>query len=231
MIPSVARLLRATSRQSAAPPPSSSLSGPAPLLRALWRSTAQPVAVITAYIPSISIHSPSSSTSANHGATLSSLSSISLSPPLVAFSLRLPSTLATYLLAESIPPPNFKVHLLSSTQEPVARAFARQEPLPAPASPSPPPASVTAPPSSASHHFPPELFQDLERDNLGYLECSVVRTISLAELGEGEVKEGGPRSQLFIARVEGSQVPSEEVGREKGSLVYWEQGYHNVGGN
>lgn len=48
---------------------------------------------------------------------------------------------------------SLRVHLLPSLQEDLACAFARQAPLPAPASPSSPP-STTAP----SEHFPTSLF-------------------------------------------------------------------------
>lgn len=199
--------------------PASKARGPAPLLRELMRSVAQPVAVITVALPSSldPLTAPH-----NHGATLSSLSSISLSPPLVAFSLRLPSRLASFLLEPSPTPPRLRVHLLSYTQENLARTFARQAPLPAPASPSPPP-SATAP----SEHFPPSLFAELAGGSLGSLECTIVRSLPLSELrslGEGV----DARSELFIARVESVELPVGEAALKQ-SLVYWEQGYHAVG--
>lgn len=69
-------------------------------VRALLRETAQPVAVITSYMPSSSSSNSSTNTPPHpfHGATLSSFASISMSPhPLVAFSLRVPSRMATTL--------------------------------------------------------------------------------------------------------------------------------------
>lgn len=63
-------------------------------LRSLLRQTAQPVAVITSLL-----RSPESpNVNSFHGATLSSFSSIAMDPyPLVAFSLRIPSRMATSL--------------------------------------------------------------------------------------------------------------------------------------
>ncbi|GAA6028519.1 hypothetical protein JCM8097_007261 [Rhodosporidiobolus ruineniae] len=223
---------------------------PSPLQRELFRRTAQPVAVLTAHIPSSSSSpSPSSATAQtdaaneqhNHGATLSSLASISLAPPLVSFSLRLPSRLASHLSPSPSPSsrtPSFRLHLLSSSQEPLARAFARQVPLPAPAAPSPPPKAGG--PNPWDEPFASELFEALEKDGLGWMECSVVRRIPLHELEEeGREKAGGgeaagwtPRSELFIARVEKVQLGKASAGGEgeggKGSLVYWEQAYHSV---
>lgn len=209
---SARQLVQSTARRRTRAPPAPTL--PAPLLRALWRSTAQPVAVITACL--------APSNTANHGATLSSLSSVSLAPPLVAFSLRLPSTLATFLLADH--PAPFTVHLLSGQQEDVARAFARQPPRPAPLVHPPSPAPRPAPPP-ASDHFPPALFTSLASNSLGSLSCTVVHSIPLAQFGDGD----GPKSQLFVARVDASAVPEPREGKERGSLVYWEQGYHAVG--
>merc|ERR1719487_654725 len=93
---------------------------PSPLQRELFRRVAQPVAVITAHIPEPSTAPPSAAAAPkaredgrlqdNHGATLSSLASISLSPPLVSFSLRLPSRLASLLSQQDqdgAAPPDF----------------------------------------------------------------------------------------------------------------------------
>lgn len=218
---------------------------PSPLQRELFRRVAQPVAVITARIPSANGEHSDAATQAdrhrrhNHGATLSSLASISLSPPLVSFSLRLPSRLATFLSSPSSPDaPSanpFRVHLLSTRQEPQARAFARQAPLPAPAQPSPPPSPH---PSGQSWESPPvlqpNLFDELERASLGWMDCKVVKRIPLSGLGdEGSSAAGGgkdesqqPRSELFIARVE--DVCLGQAAEGDGSLMYWEQRYAQV---
>ncbi|GAA5983393.1 hypothetical protein JCM11641_007834 [Rhodosporidiobolus odoratus] len=227
---------------------------PAPLQRELFRHVAQPVAVLTAHIPSPSI-TPRTPQEAgqtlteapkhNHGATLSSLTSISLSPPLVSFSLRLPSRLASHL-SQSSNPPSFRLHLLSSSQEAVARAFARQAPLPAPPAPSPPPlpSSSSFPPSGLNpweRPLEPALFEQLEKDGLGWLDCRVVRRIPLADLGKeksgagptgGLLVEEQPRSELFIAEVEKVQVSraGRDAGLEgeeegEGCLLWWNQRY------
>ncbi|GAA6053215.1 Flavin reductase-like protein [Rhodotorula toruloides] len=223
----------------------SSGSLPSPLQRELFRRVAQPVAVVTARIPSSDgeVDGATARTGQkgrhNHGATLSSLASISLSPPLVSFSLRLPSRLATFLSSPSSPDAlstsPFRVHLLSTSQEPLARAFARQAPLPAPAQPSPPPSSQ---PSGQSWDslpaFEPALFDELEKTSLGWMDCKVVKRIPLSELGEdgptstgrGKDDSQQPRSELFIARVE--QVSLGQAKEGSGSLMYWEQQYAQV---
>jgi flavin reductase (DIM6/NTAB) family NADH-FMN oxidoreductase RutF len=108
-------------------------------LRALFRETAQPVTVVTTIL-----HSESSSSEKQlpedhisvspryHGATLSSFTSIALDPhPLVAFSLRVPSRLATSLRAalesRHSNPSDFVVNILSAAQESEATIFARSD--------------------------------------------------------------------------------------------------------
>ncbi|BGP41434.1 hypothetical protein JCM10450v2_005476 [Rhodotorula kratochvilovae] len=228
---------------------------PSPLQRELFRRVAQPVAVITARIPSsLQAGAPRPGGTGeqdeplrhNHGATLSSLSSISLSPPLVAFSLRLPSRLASFLSAPA--PAPFTVHLLSTAQEPLARAFARQAPLPAKAQPSPPPSPSPSPAGNpdpptavAAPHFAPELFDQLEEGGLGALDCRVVRRVPLSSLGAGDdgaleredgaaASEHQPRSELFIARVEGVRLGTGAgaEGAGEASLLYWDQRYAGV---
>ncbi|KAL9938136.1 hypothetical protein V8E36_002759 [Tilletia maclaganii] len=105
------------------------------------RQVAQPVAVITAHLP------PSSSPSANeehrpplvHGATVSSFTTISMNPPLVAFSLRSPSRLANALQSHPASSSSsnddpqrkrprkahFLINLLYHHQADIAAAFAR----------------------------------------------------------------------------------------------------------
>lgn len=124
-------------------------------LRLVMRASAQPVTIITAFLPppppssqsptisspsaflapkrTYPTHAPPPTTPTDrtlvHGATLSSFSSVSLDPPRVAFSLRVPSRLADALLhdalvaSQSSAPsvPNFVINLLSSSQADVAR--------------------------------------------------------------------------------------------------------------
>ncbi|GAA5932300.1 hypothetical protein JCM10213_005282 [Rhodosporidiobolus nylandii] len=222
----------------------------APAQRDLFRRVAQPVAVLAAHIPSPPTSPPSSTTTTaagaseeahdettqqhNHGATLSSLTSISLSPPLVSFSLRLPSRLAAHLSPpEPTSSPLFRIHLLSSAQEPLARAFARQAALPAPPAPSPLP-----PPGGPNPWEQPleaALFRELEEKGLGWMDCRVVQRVPLAGLGkgEGEKLEGQPQSELFIAQVETVELGKgyDTAGeQEKGCLAWREQRYLGVGG-
>ncbi|KAM0786386.1 hypothetical protein ACM66B_001854 [Microbotryomycetes sp. NB124-2] len=219
-------------------------------LRQVMRSVAQPVAVITVPLNESSrqtsqtgdIHDQKASDVVsvasldNHGATLSSLSSISLNPALVSFSLRLPSRVSSYLTEQSRSSSSnaskrFRVHLLSADQESSARLFARQAPLP-----------TRAQPSSVSPHalamFPPEAFQELVEDALGTLDCTLVQRIKLSELDGKKDEEAGSedggeqtRSELYIARVERAWVrSSREDGKRgmPGSLVYWDQVYKAV---
>lgn len=109
-------------------------------LRTLLRGTAQPVAVVTSLMPAGA--SPSTphalpTSSRFHGATLSSFTSIALDPhPLVAFSLRIPSRMATSLStahasATASPHPHrpaqLVVNILSAAQPAVASRFARPD--------------------------------------------------------------------------------------------------------
>jgi len=213
------------------------------------RSVAQPVAVITANLQDpTKLHEP------DHGATVSSFVSIAMAPtPLVAFALRLPSRLATHLTQTHIPeahpteghPPNFQIHLLSSTQEDLARSFARQPPSRqhlssghASASPSQA-SSFTQDSLNTFAPFPRELFEKLDEHALGTLDCSVVGKLQLLDplppLDEGQVASKGAAnakvgsesqatSQLYVARV--SKV---KLGQNGGSsLLYCHQSYHGI---
>src|SRR6267154_1173405 len=129
-------------------------------IRALLRETAQPVAVVTSFMPpsvaappspfsdsaaqppSESIPSTSMSTSTFHGATLSSFTSVSMAPHhLVAFSLRVPSRMATTLSdlssapaapSSSSSPVHMVIHLLAAPQAHVAVLFSRPDLHPRP---------------------------------------------------------------------------------------------------
>ncbi|KAI9509681.1 flavin reductase like domain-containing protein [Russula earlei] len=126
-------------------------------MRALLRETAQPVAVVTSFMPrpnpqaapspttSYSAQSSSSSSSSStpsrspfHGATLSSFTPISMAPHhLVAFSLRLPSRMATTLAdlarasavaaAPSSPTAHMVINLLAAPQARAATLFSRPD--------------------------------------------------------------------------------------------------------
>ncbi|KAN0064871.1 hypothetical protein ACQY0O_001928 [Thecaphora frezii] len=102
-------------------------------IKALMRSSAQPVALITCFLPHAS---PPSSTRLVHGATLSSFSSISMSPPMVGFSIKTPSRLADALVAGAAAAAprraHFVLNVLAAHQAELAAAFATPgiQPLP-----------------------------------------------------------------------------------------------------
>lgn len=129
----------------------------------------------------------------------------------------------------------FKIHLLSEEQEDVARAFARQAPLPNKAMPSS---------SSAHQHepFSPELFRKLEATSLGSLECSLAGDLPLVEplfqtgqhseinnLADKTVQNqqakanrlGQATSQLFIAKI----IKVNEGDTRRHPLLYYHQKY------
>ncbi|EIM86551.1 uncharacterized protein STEHIDRAFT_97207 [Stereum hirsutum FP-91666 SS1] len=189
-------------------------------VRILLRDTAQPVAVITSYMPSSSNSSTDSPTHPFHGATLSSFASISMSPhPLVAFSLRVPSRMATTLSLLSsgdltqfqhtnperiLPETHFVANILSASQPRTALLFSRPDLHPRPFD------DVQW--SSTAEGLP------IVHDSLGAMSCRIVAgpwpLHDLDALGgrdekqgeaeratELEVGAGEVSSELFIARV------------------------------
>ncbi|KAF8141951.1 flavin reductase like domain-containing protein [Boletus edulis] len=167
------------------------------LLRELLRESAQSVAVVTAILPD---------TTAYHGATLSSFSSIALDPlPLVAFSLRVPSRMASALNVHvaspspSSPSAHFIINILSAAQPRLATRFARPDLYPRPF-------------ADTDVHWTPDPQDGLPvfAGALGALSCRLVGpSVPLARLGvsysEGDVPQAsagsGLASELFIARV------------------------------
>lgn len=179
----------------------------------------------------------------DHGATVSSFVSISMSPaPLVAFALRLPSRLASFLnsgAARTPAPgiaagPTIRIHLLTSSHEHLARAFAR-----------PPPSTVNQSSSAPTFApFPRELFDELDQSALGTLECSIVGSVHLddplpAHIGTHFGTESSDQqesrksssadpaqatSQLFIAKV--ARVAVRD--KEQEPLLYCHQGYYSL---
>lgn len=166
-------------------------------LRALLRETAQPVAVVTSFMP----HKGGTR---YHGATLSSFTSIAMDPyPLVTFALRIPSRMADSLKSSRPEQPSHMVvNLLSAAQESVAIKFSRPDLYPDPF-------------STTSYLLSKEGLPVLE-GSLGALSCQLVSTaLPLHDLEylrkrgagmEGCVSEvaplgGGVASELFIARV------------------------------
>ena len=196
------------------------------LLRELLRETAQSVAVVTARLPDRTRHPT------YHGATLSSFTSVALDPlPLVAFSLRVPSRMASALNAYLVPSPpspspspaphahpdaHLIINILSAAQPHLADRFARPDLHPRPF------ADPRVPWTRSQDGLP------VLTGALGALSCRLVcPSVPLARLhpggshvltrafddgegegageGEGEVPqasaETGLASELFIARV------------------------------
>ncbi|KAI9573835.1 flavin reductase like domain-containing protein [Boletus coccyginus] len=197
-------------------------------LRELLRETAQSVAVVTARLPD----HPSTATATYHGATLSSFTSIALDPlPLVAFSLRVPSRMASALNshASATSSSHLVINILSAAQPHLADRFARPDLHPRP-------------------FADPRVHWTLSRDGLpvlsgalGALACCLVGpSVPLAHMGshgalddgEGEREGGGVEevlqasagarlaSELFIARVlRVDRVPLPE-GDERDAALY-----------
>lgn len=193
-----------------------------------------------------------------HGATLSSLTSISLAPlPLLAFSLRLPSRLAGALaippptlvpssisLDTSLPPkaptPTIILHYLSSSQTPLAEAFAKALPAP-PASAS---AKGVATPFTLFPHQPSQEGIPILQGCVGAVSCRILGSIPLSEKGllgvgfgigslvEGDTAEAGEAtSELYIAevvRMENTNGGGETDGDFGLPLVYHDQRYCGI---
>jgi len=177
-------------------------------LRALLRETAQPVAVVTSFMP------PNSSSTSHrfHGATLSSFTSIAMDPyPLIAFALRMPSRMASSLdAAQPDQTSHMVVNLLSAEQASISVKFSRPDLYPEPFS--------SIPYSLSEEGLP------IIGDSLGAISCKLVsKAIPLhdLELLKGEssdevmkpLLEDCPSSNLFIAhvtRVESSPSDNED---------------------
>jgi len=176
-------------------------------LRNLLRHTAQPVAVVTSLMPEES--KSDSPHSKFHGATLSSFSSIAMDPhPLVAFSLRIPSRMATSLKnAHEHWSSHMVVNILSAAQVDTAVKFSRVDLHPHPFSDVP--------------YFLTEEGLPVLEGSLGALSCKLVTSSwplhDLESLREGTSKgdaewDGeGVASELFIARVTRVESISEKV--------------------
>ena len=224
------------------------------LLRELLRETAQSVAVVTARLPDRARRP--SSTPTYHGATLSSFTSIALDPlPLVAFSLRVPSRMASALNTHVVPssspaPAHLIINILSAAQPHLADRFARPDLHPRPFA------------DPHVHWTPSQDGLPILSGALGALSCRLVcPSVPLAHLGEpharafddapdveGEGQGGGEgqvsqasagtglASELFIARVlrvERVPLPEDDerdAGLYRLPLLYHRRRYTTVGG-
>ncbi|KAL5492316.1 hypothetical protein ACEPAI_3763 [Sanghuangporus weigelae] len=202
-------------------------------LRRLLRETAQPVAVVTSFYPFDGASDEGEETRSRderphhkrfHGATLSSFTSIALNPdPLVAFSLRIPSRMATSLKermtqdrASQARTPNLVINLLSSKQADTAHHFARADLFPEPFRIIPHTLSAEGLPILAGA--------------LGALSCELISCMPLHNLcDENADVSRGVISELFISRV--ARVENVEALASKNDvlpLVYYRRKYGTV---
>ncbi|KAJ7261868.1 flavin reductase like domain-containing protein [Mycena rebaudengoi] len=186
-------------------------------LRALLRETAQPVAVVTSFMPHNASSRPEKDPpqSIFHGATLSSFTSIAMDPvPLVTFALRIPSRMASSLNSS---PPNSPVdmviNILSANQASIATSFSRPDLHPLPFSKIP-------------YLLSPEGLPVI-RGSLGAISCKLVsKGIPLHDMAflrrggdSDELRPAPPDSQLvselFIAQV----IRVETLARDEGASL------------
>ncbi|KAI0692498.1 flavin reductase like domain-containing protein, partial [Cytidiella melzeri] len=224
-------------------------------LRNLLRDTAQPVAIVTSLMPTEPFLPPPDSAvketsthhSRFHGATLSSFSAIAMDPhPLIAFSLRIPSRMATTLklahphphareTPHSHPNPlanlstHMVVNILSSHQADLAVQFSRPDLHPHP--------FAVAPYRLTDEGLP------VLKSSLGALSCKLVASSwplhDLESLKHGRKENSnetqpwdgeGVASELFIAQVvRVEHVEDEQYGageeRTKTPLLYYQRKY------
>jgi flavin reductase (DIM6/NTAB) family NADH-FMN oxidoreductase RutF len=224
------------------------------------RVSAQPVAVITILLPSHLHHQkdrPIAETPSAcyvHGATVSSFTTVSLEPPLIAFSLQTPSRLADALQHPSISKrPHFIVNVLSESQGREASEFAKPglQPLKLRSDWSDSTRLLGSDsarhPLAETHFFPSSIATDDEgvcvpvlSDSLGSLACSLVSKLDLRSVhSDDEVAkdgldagQGGGGSVLFLARVHGVEDGGRKgVDEEEGGslpMVYWNRQFTTI---
>ncbi|WFD31885.1 hypothetical protein MSPP1_002925 [Malassezia sp. CBS 17886] len=243
-------------------------------IRELMRSSAQPVAIVSAFLPGEQcevdaaeserarengIPVPRSPPPTHiHAATLSSFTTVSLSPPLVAFSIRIPSRLADALYAgatipagASRPPadarerrPHFLVHLLSDKQTALSTYFAQPGATPfALDTLGGAPAANTDHPFVTHNTHPSATVEGqlLLQDSIGALACSLVYELDLtspdlhgtAQFQRSDKGASDVGSALFLARihaVEHAPRSAESAGPADlpRPLVYWNRNYYTV---
>ncbi|OCH96348.1 hypothetical protein OBBRIDRAFT_743850 [Obba rivulosa] len=197
-------------------------------LRALLRETAQPVAVVTSLMPT---QAGTSLEGHNrfHGATLSSFSSISMDPhPLVAFSLRIPSRMATALNSADADSPlsHLVINILSAAQASIAVRFSRPD--------------LHSQPFASTPYLLTDDGLPVLEGCLGALSCKLVgvswplhdlHQLKGSSWGNEKTSwEGeGAASELFIAQVtKVEQLSTAEEGRECARttpLLYYRRSY------
>jgi len=226
-------------------------------IKSLMRISAQSVGVITSYTngPSPSSTSTKEQDRLVHGATLSSFTTVSLQPPIVAFSLRTPSRLADALLSpvksptsSTSTPAHFIINILSSSQASIASSFAKpglkhyyQKDWEAPTiGGQGSNGEAEDHPLEKFDHQPSKIAGGVPflNKSLGALACSVLKKFDLDDFeglidiggnGEGRKSDG---SQLFLAKVhavEGLDGVGNEEMKCRLPLVYWKQRFCTVG--
>ncbi|PLW12386.1 hypothetical protein PCASD_14783 [Puccinia coronata f. sp. avenae] len=139
--------LSTSSDHSSTPSPAASAQD---AFRQLMRQLSYPVTILT-----VQLHNGD-----QHGATLSSLSSIALEPkPMVSLSLRHPSRLATYLLRQPHVP--FTVYLLNHHPQSIQLATLFSQPR---------------------SQIPHAAFASLQRSSFASLHCQVIKSFNLSDL-------------------------------------------------
>lgn len=197
-------------------------------IRRVMRESAQPVALITTFLPT----KQDRGARLIHGATLSSFTSISLQPNLVCFSMKTPSKLADSLLhhrtnrEKAGNQVDFVVNVLAQGQADLASAYAV---------PGTPP--LLHPPPQAQEGKEEEKHPLMEaglievnegtvpvvKGALGAFGCQVVDTLDLstyANKDAAEEAEGESKSILYIAKVLHVYTPSHPNAAQQKPLIY-----------
>ena len=221
-------------------------------IRQVMRTSAQPVAVVSAFVPS---DDPSDLMPKIHSMTLSSFTTVSLAPPLVAFSIREPSRMADALRAGVAKSssnaaktneasvelafarkPHFLIHILSYTQQSMSNFFAR---------PGAEPYSLKRASNSDNKHpfdeHPMQPSKSVEgqlvpSESVGTLACSLVYQLDLTspdlhgttEFVNGCIHTNEVGSALFLAQIHDVEVGHEHItdlDQKPRPLVYWQQAY------
>ncbi|WFD20746.1 hypothetical protein MCAP1_002998 [Malassezia caprae] len=214
-------------------------------IRGVMRRSAQPIAVVSAFLPE---EASNPSSQLIHCTTLSSFTTVSLAPPLVAFSIRLPSRMADALragasiplLSRGIPSasrpatkkPHFMIHILSSTQESLSNYFARPGAVPFDA-------KAPKDDSHPFHSHPMQLSASvpgmlIPSESLGSLACSLVYQLDLTSPdlhGTTEFLNGCAHTEevgstLFLAQIHDVELGPQAS--ERDPLVYWHQKYGSL---
>ncbi|WFD45301.1 hypothetical protein MPSI1_003983 [Malassezia psittaci] len=217
-------------------------------IKNLMRGSAQSVAIVSAFLPEDEKHVEPRFL---HAATLSSFTTVCLSPPMVAFSIRQPSRIADALrdgaaileytehdspngVRHASKRPHFLVHLLSSHQSSISDYFARPGAEPYEV-------AVASEMKQVSHPFelhPIRPSQTVDRqfilqEAMGTMACSLVYQLDLTSPDlhgtthfEAHKHVHEPGSILFIAQIHAVELGHKDaVDSNNRPLVYWNRKY------